>query len=159
MEKRSPGWKVYFVFSFFLLFLDQLTKYLIEKYLYLHEAIRIFPFFNLVSYRNVGSAFGLFKWLGNSVFIALATAAMFVLGGLIVFKKRDRLVLSILLGGAMGNVTDRIVRGYVVDFLEVHVNQYYWPAFNVADSALTVGIVLLIICQFKDYRHGSNYIR
>lgn len=114
------------------------------------------PFLDVVSVRNVGSAFGLFKGLGNAVFITLATSAVLALSGLIVFGKRDHFPMSLLLGGALGNVTDRIVRGYVVDFLYFHVSRYYWPAFNVADSALTVGIILLIISQLKGTAHGTG---
>ncbi|MBF0565722.1 MAG: signal peptidase II [Nitrospirae bacterium] len=153
---RPINRKLYLIFAIVVLSLDQFTKYLIETNMSLHESFYVMPLLDIVSVRNVGSAFGLFKGLGNAVFITLATLAVLALSGLIVFGKRDHFSLALLLGGALGNVTDRIVRGYVVDFLYFHVSRYYWPAFNVADSALTVGIILLIISQLKGTGHGTG---
>ncbi|MBF0317584.1 MAG: signal peptidase II [Nitrospirae bacterium] len=129
--------------------LDQGSKYLIVQTLPLHDSREVLPFFNIVYVRNIGSAFGLFKGLGNGTFIVLSVVALAILAVLIRISDSDLYAFSLLLGGAAGNATDRVARAYVVDFLDLYVGRYHWPAFNVADSALTIGIVLLIISQFR----------
>ncbi len=134
-----------FVLAFAVFVLDQCTKYLIMKDLNLHQVINVLPCFNVVYYRNVGSAFGMFKGLGNPLFIAVSTAAVALISVMIFKDSDNRLGFSLILGGAAGNLADRITHGYVIDFLEFYIGNFFWPAFNVADSALTIGIVLLLI--------------
>ena len=130
--------------------LDQLSKYLVMQVFMLGDYMRITPFFDLVRAHNTGAAFSLFAnqagWQ-RAFFISIAVVASVVIvhllrkpAGSVQFK----LALSLILGGALGNVIDRIVHGYVVDFLYFHINQHYWPAFNIADSAITIGAVLLV---------------
>ena len=135
----------YFLLALAVFLLDQATKYFIMHHLNLYQVVKIIPSFNIVYYRNVGSAFGMFKSLGNTFFIVVSLGAIVVLSVFIVKDADARLGLSLILAGAAGNLADRIIHGYVVDFLEVYAGSFYWPAFNVADSALTVGIGLLII--------------
>ncbi len=135
----------YFMFALFVFGFDQGTKYLIMKNLKLYEVIKVIPFFNIVYYRNVGSAFGLFKVLGNPFFILVSAAAILAVSVMIIKDGNNRLGFSLILGGAAGNLADRIAHGYVVDFLELYAGNFFWPAFNVADSALTVGIIILMI--------------
>ncbi|MBF0539583.1 MAG: signal peptidase II [Nitrospirae bacterium] len=139
----------YYAIAMAIYLLDQGAKHLIVQTLPLHDSRVVLPFFNIVYARNIGSAFGLFKGLGNSTFIALSIVALVILAVLIRISDRDLYALSLLLGGAAGNATDRVARGYVVDFLDLYAGRYHWPAFNVADSALTVGIMILIISQFR----------
>lgn len=134
-----------FVIALIILVLDQTTKYLVKSHISPFEIIRILPFFNIVYVENTGSAFGMFRSLGNVFFIAVAALAMVFVSILIIKDKDNRLNLSFILGGAAGNLTDRLIYGYVIDFLDVYVSRYHWPAFNVADSALTIGILLLMI--------------
>jgi signal peptidase II len=141
--KTRPA--VFFVVALVVFILDQATKYLIMKNLGLYQVIKALPFFNIVYYRNIGSAFGMFKGLGNPFFILVSAAAIVAVSVMIVKDSDNRLGFSLILGGAAGNLTDRIIYGYVIDFLEVYAGNFYWPAFNVADSALTIGIVLLMI--------------
>jgi signal peptidase II len=129
--------------------LDQLTKYIIKSYLAPTDVIRALPFFNIVYVENVGSAFGMFRSLGNLFFIIVAFLAIIFVAVLIVREQHGRWGLSLVLGGAAGNLADRLVRGYVVDFLDVYIGKYHWPAFNVADSALTVGIAILLFTAFS----------
>jgi len=136
---------VYFGVALFVFVLDQATKCIITNNLNLHQVIKALPFFNLVYYRNIGSAFGMFKSLGNLFFILVSAAAIAAVSVMIVMDGGNRIGLSLILGGAAGNLADRVVHGYVIDFLEVYVRDFYWPAFNVADSALTIGILLLMI--------------
>jgi signal peptidase II len=136
---------VYFVLAFVIFMLDQGTKYLIVKNLNLYQVIKAMSHFNVVYYRNIGSAFGMFKGFGNPFFIFVSAAAIVAVSVMIIKDGDNRLGFSLILGGAAGNLTDRIAHGYVIDFLEVYVGNFYWPAFNVADSALTMGIVLIAI--------------
>jgi signal peptidase II len=135
----------YFTTALVIFLLDQGTKYIIMNELSLYEVVSVLPFFNLVYYRNIGSAFGMFKDLGNLFFILISTAAIVAITVIIIKDSGNKIGFSLILGGAAGNLADRIIHGYVIDFLEVYVASFYWPAFNVADSALTIGIALLIL--------------
>lgn len=125
--------------------LDQFTKYIIHTYLKTYESIEVLPFFQIVHVRNTGAAFGILRGLGNGVFIGITILAILIVVLLLFKSNDDRVAFSLILGGALGNLTDRLIRGYVVDFLDLYVGKYHWPAFNVADSALTFGIGLLFI--------------
>ncbi len=150
------GYGLFFLLSVVVFLVDQATKYLIISRFGLFEAINILPFFNVVYVRNTGSAFGMFKSLGNVFFIGAAVVAIVAVAFLIVRDKENRLGLSLILGGAAGNMTDRLVHGYVVDFLDFYAGSSHWPAFNVADSALTVGILLLLARSFFPLRQGRD---
>lgn len=133
--------------------LDQTTKYLAGTLINQAEPIKILSFLQLVNVKNVGAAFGLFKALGNNVFIALSvTAIVFIT--IMLYKDRDsRFSLSLILSGALGNLIDRVFFGYVRDFIDFSVGNSHWPAFNVADSCLTVGLILLIAMPVFKRRH------
>jgi signal peptidase II len=134
-----------FLISFSVFFLDQASKYYIKTNIGFFDVIRVTPFFNIVYAENTGSAFGMFKSLGIYFFILISIAAVIFLAVLIVKDRGNSLAYSLLLGGAAGNLLDRSVYGYVIDFLDFYIGTYHWPAFNVADSALTVGIGFLFI--------------
>lgn len=125
--------------------LDQLTKYLADTLIQPSSPVEILPVLHLVNVRNVGAAFGLFKGLGNIFFIALSFAAIAVIAFLLIREKDGSLSLSLILAGAAGNLIDRLVYGYVRDFIDFSIGTYHWPAFNVADSALTIGITILVL--------------
>lgn len=135
--------------------LDQLSKYLVRADLPLYSKISIFPFLNFTHIRNTGVAFGMLQNLPETIkipfFIAVFALAIFVI--VLILKKtdeKDKLViccLALILGGAIGNSIDRIRLGYVTDFIDFHWfgnPAYHWPPFNIADSSITVGAVLLI---------------
>jgi signal peptidase II len=128
---------------------DQVTKFLIVQNFPLYSSIEILPFFNIVHIQNIGAAFGALKWLGNPIFIALSIIVIIFLTVLIFKETKGIFPYSLLIGGAVGNLIDRLTRGYVVDFLDFHAFGYHWAAFNVADSALSVGMVLVIFMQLK----------
>jgi len=140
-KKQLP----YLLLSLAVFISDQATKLFIVKTMRLLEVKEIFPFLNMVYYRNIGSAFGLFKQLGNLFFISISLAAVVVIGLLLLKDRDSRAGLSLILGGAAGNLADRILHGYVIDFIEVHAGRHFWPAFNIADSALTIGMILLLV--------------
>lgn len=141
-----------FLIALVIFILDQFTKYLIKSYVGPYEIIRVLPFFNIVYVENIGSAFGMFKSLGNFFFIAIAVLAVIFVTALIIKDRDNRLAFSLILGGATGNLSDRIIHGYVIDFLDVYVGRRHWPAFNVADSALTIGIFLIALGLFFEYK-------
>ena len=138
--------------------LDQLTKKLIVDAFQLHDVRTITPFFDLVRAHNTGAAFsflagatGWQRWF----FTGLGAAAAVFIIWLLARHRGQRLfcwALALILGGAVGNVIDRILHGHVVDFIQVHWGGAYFPAFNVADSAITVGAILLILDELLRIR-------
>ena len=135
-----------------VVFLDQLTKQIIIKKLAIYETIPLIQgFFDLVHVRNKGMAFGIMNNArsnsGTWLLVAMSSVAIILL--LVwFFRMKDEgvfftLSLSLILGGAGGNIIDRLRFGEVVDFLDVYVGAYHWPAFNVADAAITVGTVMI----------------
>ena len=135
--------------------LDQLTKSWITSGFQLGDSITITSFFNLVLAYNTGAAFSFLADAGGwqrVFFIAIAVIASIVIVYLMRKPQNDTLMnaaLALILGGAIGNVIDRVRLGHVVDFIQVHGAGYYFPAFNVADSAITVGAALLIWDSFR----------
>jgi signal peptidase II len=138
----------YLLISIIILIFDQATKFVIVRTISIHEVVNVLPFFQLVNVRNEGAAFGLFQSLGNTFFIVISIGAISVISYLMLKAKDERLALSLILGGAIGNFVDRVGSGYVIDFIDLYVGRYHWPAFNVADSALTVGIAFLFLRAF-----------
>lgn len=125
--------------------LDQITKYIISTSVSPFDSIEIFPFLHIVHVKNTGAAFGMFKKLGGNVFIGVSVIAIIFIFWLLVKSTYSQFGLSLLLGGALGNLIDRIRFGQVIDFIDVSVGKYHWPAFNVADSCLTIGIALILL--------------
>jgi signal peptidase II len=124
--------------------LDQATKYLIMTNLSLYDSREIFPFLHIVHVRNTGAAFGIFKNLGSMFFIILSVFAIIFIINLLAKRTYNTVGLSLILGGALGNLIDRISYGKVVDFVDFSVGNFHWPSFNVADSSLTIGIVVIL---------------
>ncbi len=125
--------------------LDQITKYLIVTSLSPLDSIEIFPFLHIVNVRNTGAAFGTFKNLGSNFFIIVSVVAIIFVINLLIKRIYNYLGLSLVLGGAIGNLTDRIFYGNVVDFIDFSLGNFHWPAFNVADASLTVGIIIIFL--------------
>jgi signal peptidase II len=139
--------------------LDQATKFLVTRFFELYERVEVLPVLDFTLLHNRGAAFSMLagasgwqRWF----FIGLALAVSVALVVWIWRAPRgDKLLpfaLALILGGAVGNLIDRIVHGYVVDFIHVHWGASYFPAFNVADSAITVGAVLLLLDAFREHR-------
>lgn len=141
---------VAFLFIFTLLS-DQLSKLFVVKNLYVGESINILPFFNLVHVRNKGVTFGLLSGsLQPIVFIILSLIVVVFLIDYARKNKNYRPFLSLIIGGAIGNIIDRIAYGSVVDFLDFHLGRHHWPAFNVADSAIVVGVFILFFISYSE---------
>ena len=139
-----------------ILVVDLLTKRWVESSLFFGQQIPITSFFNLVLTYNAGAAFsflseesGWQRWFLSSIAVGASVFIVYLL-----HKNKDQkllcLSLSMILGGALGNLWDRITLGHVVDFLDFYVGSYHWPAFNVADAAIVVGAGLLIIESFQN---------
>lgn len=135
--------------------LDQLTKYAITQSLAFGEYVTIAPFFDLVLTYNTGAAFSFLRDASGWQHGFFITVALIVSAWIVYLLLRHpgsalfNLALGLVLGGALGNVIDRLRHGAVVDFLHFHIQQYSWPAFNVADSAITCGAALLIWDSFR----------
>ena len=151
MRKLAP----WYALALLLVVLDQLTKYWVSASFGYGDARAITGFFNLVLTHNTGAAFSFLASAAGwqrGFFIVIALVAIIVISVLLARHSGDRLFclsLALILGGAAGNVIDRILLGHVVDFLDFHIAGWHWPAFNLADSAITVGAVLLIVDSFR----------
>jgi signal peptidase II len=143
-------WLTWLALSAGVVALDQLSKHLVREVLANGRSIRVTPFFDLVLILNPGAAFSFLSSAAGwqrELFIVIALAASVLIVYLMRKHAADRLfcfALGLILGGAIGNVIDRLLLGAVVDFLYFHLAEYYWPAFNLADSAITCGAGLLI---------------
>ncbi|MDP2792897.1 MAG: signal peptidase II [Sulfurisoma sp.] len=145
---------------------DFLTKAWVLAAFRPHESLAILPFFNLVLVFNAGAAFSFLAQAGGWQKWFFVLLALGISAWIVVMLRRhahDRLqsfALALVLGGALGNVIDRLRFGAVVDFLDVHVAGWHWPAFNVADSAITVGVTLLVWHSFvhkeSAHEHGAR---
>ena len=145
--------KVFLVIATGVLVVDQVTKAVVSSSLKMYESRQIIPgFLNLIRVHNTGAAFGLlagetspgrtFFFLTVS-FLALGVV-LWMLLRLLPEQKMELVALSLIFGGALGNVIDRARLGEVVDFIDVYYRSHHWPAFNVADSAITLGVILLL---------------
>jgi signal peptidase II len=148
----------YLILPAVIILLDLWTKALVLKRLALHEAIPVIPnFFQIVHVRNTGAAFGLGANASSKIvplLLNFGAIAVFCIVAVYAWRSpvTDRVLqtgLHLILGGAIGNLLDRFRFGYVVDFLDVYIGRHHWPAFNVADSAICIGIALLFFDMRK----------
>ncbi|KQV87523.1 signal peptidase II [Pelomonas sp. Root1237] len=159
-SSSSSGLTSWLLIAALIILADQLTKVLILRTFQLGDVHPVTSFFDVVRAHNFGAAFsflhgasGWQRWF----FLGLGLAA----AGFIIWMLRRHghqklfaWALTLILGGALGNVIDRAIHGYVVDFIQVHARSWYFPAFNVADSAITVGAILLILDELRRVRRG-----
>jgi signal peptidase II len=160
-QRRAAALGPWLAVALAVIVLDQLTKAIIVLMLRLGDAHPVTPFFDIVRAHNRGAAFsflneasGWQRWF----FIGLGLAAAAFIVWLLKRHGGQRLfgwALALILGGALGNVIDRILHGHVVDFIQVHWKSHYFPSFNVADSAITIGAALLILDELRRVRRGG----
>ena len=149
--------KTFLFLSLPLYTLDQLTKFLVLRFIAPNRSLTLIPnFFDLVHVTNTGAAFGSFK-NNNGFFIALSCLALIVCFAMLLRRgpvdSWRNIALGLLLAGIFGNLTDRLVHGHVIDFLlfDLHVPfAHPWPAFNVADSCICIAVVFFIIYSFRE---------
>lgn len=150
----------YYIISLFVIILDQITKWLIEKNLELGESITVIEnFLYITSHRNRGAAWGILQ--GQMWFFYVITTIV-IIGIIIYIQKAAKgkmllgVSLGLMLGGAIGNFIDRVFRKQVVDFINTYIFGYDFPVFNIADSALVVGVTLLMIQMFLEERESKE---
>lgn len=145
--------RLHFLIALFVIVLDRLAKLVVEHRIPLHDGIQIIPgFFRLTHLENRGAAFGLFADSPSpwkiGVLVLFSVIALVVVSALLWKNSHTISItgvgLALILGGAVGNLWDRLTAGHVTDFLLFYVGRYQWPAFNVADSAIVVGATLLV---------------
>ena len=135
--------------------IDQLSKIWVDSNMSLYQSIPVFPGFNITYVHNFGAAFSFLSEAGGwqRWFFTLLAATISI--GIIIWLKRlkpeetlSAISLGLILGGAIGNLIDRVIYGYVIDFFDVYYHTWHWPVFNIADSAITVGVALMLYESF-----------
>jgi len=157
--KKTPSLPLFFSVAIVLGVADQILKWIVTSNFRLGESLVVFPgFFNITYLRNRGGAFSLLAELppvwGRLFFIVAVTAAMLFVFYLYRYhppsNRWGRLGLLLIFGGGLGNLVDRVLTGEVIDFILLYYGDYYWPAFNLADSCVSVGVALLAVDIFRD---------
>lgn len=150
-------YKVFALTAGISLLLDQLTKIYIDTAFALHESIRVIEnFFHITYVRNPGAAFGILSDSAIRIPFFIGVSLLASIGIIWYLRKVDasdrwqHFALGLIFSGAVGNLVDRIRLGEVIDFLDVHWYQHHWPAFNVADSAICVGVAIMFLCTWRD---------
>jgi signal peptidase II len=155
MAKKNTGLMLWLSVAIIVVLLDQLSKITMTRLLVYGQSEAINTYFNLVMVYNEGAAFsflansgGWQRWFFSALALAISIAIVWMLNR----NASQRLFcwsLSLILGGAVGNLIDRLVYGHVIDFLDFHVGSWHWPAFNIADSAITVGAALFVLDELR----------
>ena len=162
IERLGSGWRggLFLIIVAFVVVLDQISKLWVRSNLELFQTVPIIGCLSLTYVRNTGSAFGLFA---NQAFLLALVAIVGLVAVLLLYRYLSRsnilsvAALGLIFGGALGNLIDRLRFGYVTDFVDVLLwHDFHWPAFNVADSAITVGSIMLIIFIFSAFRKGDG---
>lgn len=151
---------LYYFFALVVIGIDQLTKWIVIQKMELYESIPIIDhFFYITSHRNAGAAWGILQ--GQMMFFYIIT--IFVIIGLVYYMEKygkdhklTAISLSLILGGAIGNFIDRLLRQEVVDFLDVMIFTYDFPIFNVADSSLVIGVILIFIATMLEEKNKGK---
>ena len=160
--------KYFFLIAAIVLLLDRLAKWAVAVNIPLRYSVTVIPgFFQLTHVQNTGAAFGLFaestaQWKIGAL-VSFSVIALLIVCGLL-WKNSHALStttigLSLILGGATGNLWDRMMSGHVVDFLDFYVGSYHWPAFNVADSAIVIGAILLVSDYIVFAKSGDEAVK
>jgi signal peptidase II len=141
--------------SLLAVILDQGSKLVIDSSMRLYQSIPVMPYFNLTYVHNTGAAFsflseagGWQRWFFAGLAILISAVIAVWLARLKQHETLLAIALSLVLGGAIGNLIDRLAYGYVIDFLDVYYGNWHWPAFNIADSAITLGVILMLAESF-----------
>ena len=149
--------KLYLI-SLSIFLLDILTKNYIQNKIMYGDQVEITSFLSFVHFQNAGAAFSFLSDQGGwqrYFLIVISLLAVIYIPWLINQYKKNMLIvigLLLILGGAIGNLYDRISYGYVIDFIYFHIAEFYWPAFNVADSAISIGVLLFLYGSFRSYK-------
>ncbi len=168
-DKKSP-WQpsnanalIWIWLSLLVVVLDQVTKVWVSATLELHQSIAVLPFFDLRLVHNEGAAWsfladasGWQRWFLSGLAILISGVIVVWLSRLERQQRWLACALALILGGALGNVMDRVMYGYVVDFIDIYYQQSHWPVFNIADSAISVGAVMLLIDALRGHAEENE---
>jgi len=151
MTQKKSGLRWLWI-TLFVLIVDRITKYVVLKTLPPYAPVPVTKFFNLSLAYNKGAAFSFLNsasgwqiWLFGAIAFLVSIGLLVWLSRLSLRERWISIALSLILGGALGNLCDRFLYGHVIDFLEFYVGDWYWPAFNIADSAICAGAVMLLL--------------
>jgi signal peptidase II len=143
--------------SLAVILLDQATKFLVVRFLELYERVEVLPILEFTRLHNTGAAFSMLanasgwqRWFFISLGLVISVVLVVWIWRLPRGPRRLPIALALILGGALGNVIDRLYHGFVVDFIHAHWGSAYFPAFNIADSAITIGALLMLIDAFRE---------
>lgn len=160
---RQTGWAFWWL-ALLVLVMDQLSKQWVHHSMALYDSIQLLPFFNLTYVRNPGAAFsflsdagGWQRWFFTVVALVITTVLSVWLARLGPKASKLSIGLSLIIGGALGNLIDRLWHGYVIDFFHLYYQNWHYPAFNIADSAIVVGAALLIWDSFSQREHSHEH--
>ncbi|MBK8637075.1 MAG: lipoprotein signal peptidase [Chromatiaceae bacterium] len=150
--------------SLLVVVLDQATKWLAEALLLPFRPVTVMPLLNFTLMYNEGAAFsflsnagGWQRWFFTAFALVMTIALVIWLTRLAQGERTTAAALALVIGGAIGNLIDRVLTGRVVDFIDFYVGTWHWPAFNVADSAITLGIILLLVTGFREeFKHNDD---
>lgn len=147
--------KIYFGIAILIIIVDQITKWVASSTLTMHEQNPVMPSFNFTLMHNYGAAFsflsnagGWQRWFFTIIAVVISIVLVVWITRLKTHEKWLGIALGLVLGGAVGNLIDRVAYGYVVDFIQWYYDRFYWPAFNIADAAISVGAVILLVSSF-----------
>jgi signal peptidase II len=158
VKRQGSGWRggLFLLIAACVVALDQISKLWVRSNMTLYESIPVFGCLSLTNVRNTGSAFGLFV---NQTFLLALIGVVGVIAILLFYRYFSKsnlmgiFALGLVFGGAIGNLIDRFRFGYVTDFIDVRLwHDYHWPSFNVADSAITVGSMVLVVFIFLTFK-------
>ena len=141
------------IFLIFLIFIDLTTKQLVYHYIKLNNSIFINNFFEIVHIHNKGISFGLFSGLFSPWLIVCISSIVVIIILIMYLKSKnsiEKIGLIFIIVGALSNIIDRIFNGFVIDFIYFHINSFQWPAFNLADIYISIGIIILMLQIFDD---------
>ncbi len=142
-----------------LVFVDLLSKYLVFNYIDLYKFIKITPFFDVTHIHNFGVSFGLFSETIPSLYLIIIGLLVVLFVVYLLLNAQNKLEywgLFIIICGAIGNIVDRLINGFVIDFIYFHINQYYWPAFNFADIYISIGIIMILFNMLKKFNFNRK---
>ncbi len=159
MKDKGSGMLHWLWLSGLVLVLDQAVKLLVVKEFHLYEQIQLLPFFSLTLAYNTGAAFsflsegsGWQRWFLSTVAVVVSVMLVSWLRRLRRHEAWQACSLALILGGALGNLYDRLAHGHVVDFILLHYDRFYFPAFNLADCGITLGAAMLILDMFREHK-------